>query len=206
MGFGRFVKVYGNDNIGIGHHIRVNGNSGSMVIGSGIEGSHGDAIYLVNDSSNSLMIGFNSIKPTLFVSESPNNYGQYIINRTGRVAIGDVMPQAKLHIRSDMGEKAGIILTPGDPTEDTAFIQLRDAQHSIIVDENGIMEITAGESNRLNINSSNVKIVGNLFAIGTQGFTLSKSAVSSFGLNAYPSNGYYQRGNSSNSSYVYTGG
>lgn len=193
MAFGRSVKVFGNDGIGIGHHIRVNGLSGGMVIGGGIAGEHGSDAYLVNDSSNSLAVGFNSTRPTLFVGASPNNYGQGVLNKTGRVAIGDVMPQAKLHIRSDDGEDAGIILAPYDPEENSSFIRFRDAQHSITVDHHGDMDIAAGTGNALGIASQNFKVDGDLVAIGTNGFTLAKSTTSSIGLNAYPSNGFYMR-------------
>lgn len=159
------------------------------MIGSGIQGTSSD-YYLVNDSSNSLMVGFNSVKPTLFVSKSPNDCSHGILNKTGRVGIGDVMPQAKLHIRSDVGENAGIILTPGDLSSDSAFIQFKDAQHSITVDEHGQMNITIGNNNILGVQSHNFNLNGSLVAIGAQGFTLSKNSTSSFGLNAYPSNGY----------------
>ena len=207
MGIGRSVKVIGNDNIGIGHHIRVNGRRGGMVIGSGIEGT-GDA-YLVNDSSNSLMIGFNSVKPTLFVSESPNDHSQNILNRTGRVAIGDVMPQAKLHIRSDSGENAGIILEPDNPATDSVFIRLMDSHHSITVDRQGQMDIAVGNK-PLGIASANLKVDGNLMELkkmqptgmtGPRGFTLSTDDTPSIGFNAYPSNGHYLRG-TGESSYV----
>lgn len=204
MAFGRSVKVFGNDGIGIGHHIRVNGLSGGMVIGGGIAGEHGSDAYLVNDSSNSLAVGFNSTRPTLFISESPNNYSQNILNKTGRVAIGDVMPQAKLHIRSDMGEDAGIILQPGDATENSAFIQFRDAQHSIAVDEHGLMSITAGVSNLLGVNSLNFKVADNLIQLGLDNekkLTFTTAGPASIGLNAFPYNGYYLR-RSYGSSYV----
>lgn len=209
MAFGRSVKVTGNDNIGIGHHIRVNGLSCGMVIGSGIEGILGADAYLVNDSSNCLMVGFNSTKPTLFVGASPNDYGQGILNKTGRVAIGDVMPQAKLHIRSDIGEDASLILEPGDPTKNSVFIRFGDTQHSISVATQGQMDIVAG-NNPLGIASANFKVEGNLVelkkmqsmgAVGPHGFTLSTDGTPSIGFNAYPSNGNYHRGYSG-SSYV----
>ena len=207
MGIGRSVKVIGNDNIGIGHHIRVNGRRGGMVIGSGIEGT-GDA-YLVNDSSNCLMVGFNSTKPTLFVGASPNDHSQSILNRTGRVAIGDVMPQAKLHIRSDSGENAGIILEPDNPSTDSVFIRLMDSHHGIYVGRQGQMDITAGNK-PLGIASANLKVDGNLMELkkmqptgvaGPHGFTLSTDGTPSIGFNAYPSNGHYLRG-TGESSYV----
>ena len=204
MAFGRAVKVYGGDNIGIGHHIKVNGHSGGMVIGNGFDAANNANAFLVNDSSNSLMVGFNSIKPTLFVSESPNDYSQNILNRTGRVAIGDVVPHAKLHVRSDQGENAGLILETGNPASDTVFIQLRDPQHRITVDGTGLMGITAGINKYLGVTAANFTIDSNLMAMGmtgTQGFTMATKGTPSIGLNAYPSNGNYLRG-LSGSSYV----
>lgn len=192
MAFGRSVKVYGSDNIGIGHHIRVNGSSGGMVIGSGIQGTSSD-YYLVNDSSNSLMVGFNSVKPTLFVSKSPNDCSHGILNKTGRVGIGDVMPQAKLHIRSDDGEDAGIILAPYDPEENSAFIRFSDAQHCISVDHHGQMDVTAGTGNLLGVVSQNFKVDGNMVSIGLSGLTLATDWTPCIGLNAHPSNGSYMR-------------
>lgn len=203
MGFGRSVKVVGDDNIGIGHHIRVNGLTGSMVIGSGIEGILGDDSYLVNDSSNSLMIGFNSVKPTLFVGASPNDYSQGITRKTGRVAIGDAMPLAKLHIHSDDGEDAGLILEPDDPTADSTYIRLHDAQHGISVDHHGEMYITSGSSNPLNVTSSNMNLTGNMIDLGGTGRTiiLSSEGNPAISSNAYPTSGGYYR-NVIGSSYV----
>lgn len=198
LGFGRSVKVFGDGNIGIGHHIRVNGLTGGMVIGGGIIGTgNSPDAYLVNDSSNSLAVGFNSTRPTLFLTPSPNNYGQGILDRTGRVAIGDVMPQAKLHIRSDEGEDAGIILTPGAPTEDSTYIQLRDAQHGVSVNSQGQMFIAAGIYNQLYVTSENFKVDRNFVGLGLSGnqpFTICTDYTPSIGLNARQSNGQYLRG------------
>lgn len=75
----------------------------SMIIGHGFGISQADR--LINDKDNSLMIGFNSIYPTLFVSPATSK------TRTGRVGIGNVTdPQAKLHIRADQGEQASLFL------------------------------------------------------------------------------------------------
>ena len=204
MAFGRSVKIVGDDNIGIGHHVRASSREGCIVIGSGIIGSSGNEAYLVNSVSNSLAIGFKSTKPTLFVSASPNNYNTGITDKTGKVAIGDVTPLAKLHIRSDAGEDAGIILEPGNPTEDQAFIRLMDAQHNITVDTRGLMDISAGVGNLLGFSSSNFKLDENLLRLGLgddKKMTFSTAGTASIGLNALPSNGYYLRG-SYGSSYV----
>lgn len=203
LAFGYSVKLDGDNHIGIGRYIRSCSRYGNIVIGSGVIGLNG-AAYLTNNTNNSLAVGFNSTKPTLFVSTSPNNYNQNILNKTGKVAIGDVMPQAKLHIRSDEGEDAVIILEPSDPTEDQVYIRLMDAQHNISVDTRGLMDISAGVGNLLGFSSLNFKLDENLLRLGLSDdkkMTFSTAGTASIGLNALPSNGYYLRG-SYGSSYV----
>lgn len=78
----------------------------AMVLGSG--GDYGTDLYLINPYPRSLMIGFSSINPTLFVSESPINA---YYDRTGSVGIGNVTePTAKLHIKADDNEDASLKL------------------------------------------------------------------------------------------------
>lgn len=94
----------------------------SIVIGQGF-GENGQD-RLVNTMPNSLMAGFNSIYPTLFISTSDSKF------RTGRVGIGNVTnPQAKLHIRADQGEQIGLFLEKEDFR--VADIFLGDDQHGI---------------------------------------------------------------------------
>ena len=195
MGFGVAVKVNGTYGVGIGHHIRVNGVSGGMVIGSGIVGTGtGNDSYLVNGHSNSLAIGFNSTKPTLFVSESPNT--QNSLDKTGKVAIGDVTPQAKLHIRSDAGEDAGIILAPASPAVNRSFIRFRDNYHHITVDSTGGMLVSAGSSNRLGLTSSNFNVWDGTALLGTSQdsrLCLSADSIPCLTSNAIPMPGGYSR-------------
>ncbi len=62
---------------------------------------------LVNNMEKSLMIGYNSDLPTLFVSQSDG------VGTTGSVGIGNITdPQAKLHIRADNSEYASLFLEP----------------------------------------------------------------------------------------------
>jgi len=76
---------------------------GSMVLGTGY-GEESDE-QLTNVLDNSLMIGFNSIYPTLFVSPSDSRTG------TGKVGIGNVTePEAQLHIRTPHGYSAGLFV------------------------------------------------------------------------------------------------
>ncbi len=196
MAFGRLVKVTGDDNIGIGNNIRVTSARGGMVIGSGINGSGG--AYLVNSTSNSLMVGFNSAKPTLFVSTSPNSGST---TKTGKVAIGDVTPQAKLHIRSDDGEDAGIIIAPAVPTSDNTFIRMRDNYHHITVNGKGVMEISSSDNYPLHVTSRHFNLSESMLELGVPNeerpFSLSsKQSTPSFGSNAVPSGvGYIRRAN-----------
>lgn len=195
IALGRKVKITGLNSIGIGHYVYTHCQTG-MVIGSGVfnaDGSSGQ--HLVNSTDNSLVVGFYSTKPTLFVGPSPNDYRTGIFDRTGKVAIGDVTPTAKLHIHSDDGEDAGLILEPDDPTSNETFIRLRDAQHYITVDKYGGMHISSG-SDTIGVSAANFGVEGNLLELGSIGsrrITVSSDSPSSIGYNAYPGNGYYIR-------------
>ena len=203
MAFGSQVKITGNYNVGIGRQIRVSGTTGSMAIGTGVDGSEGfsgqgNVLYapLLNTANNSLVIGFNSTKPTVFVSESPNDYGEGVLNKTGRVAIGDVVPQAKLHIRSDIGENAGIILDPADLVKSSVFIQLRDVSHHLTVNEQGDMLLSAGNNDTLYVTSSNFKVDENKITLGMPHHPtlyLSSKGPSSISTNAKPVSAGYER-------------
>lgn len=194
MGFGCGVKVNSNFGVGLGYNIKANGPSTCMVIGSGIAGPAGANVLLVNNTNNSLAIGFNSTKPTLFVSQSPNNYSQGILDKTGKVAIGDVTPQAKLHIRSDSGEDAGIILVPADTSSNRAFVRIWDRDHHITVGNDKVMNISSGSHNNIGITSKNFKVSNKVLDMGAFGdnkLTFSTEGTPSISSNAYPSNGSY---------------
>lgn len=165
MAIGTKIRINGGGgyNIGIGHHLKLHGHIGCMVIGCGIigTGSHPEK-YLENNYGNSLMIGFSSIKPTLTVGTSPNVYPYLTDDRTGKVAIGDVpMPDiaAKLHIRSDVGEDVGILLDSKDTETGLSFIRMRDEEHGIEVDSEGNMTVKAGE-NEMDFQSSSITLNG----------------------------------------------
>lgn len=97
--FGTYAKAKGSYSFAIGSHVEA-WSGGSFVIGGG----RIDA-KLVNSNSNSLMIGFNSAFPTIFVGQTPVGY------QSGRVGIGNITsPEAKLHIRADAGEDANLML------------------------------------------------------------------------------------------------
>lgn len=159
---GGMTKTFGNNSIGLGYFLKTLA-SHSAVVGWGIQGNNTNSHkFLVNDQQNTMMIGFHSTKPTLTVGPSPNDYpnGDHF-DLTGKVAIGDVpVPDiaAKLHIRSDEGEDAGIFVESKDSSSNT-FIRLRDEDHGIEVDNNGDMSITAGD-NTMDLQSTNITLTG----------------------------------------------
>jgi len=105
----------------------------AMVIGSG--GGYGTDKYLNNNLPRSLMIGFNSIYPTLFVSESPTNAN---FDNTGRIGIGNITsPEAKLHIRADATEPATLRLEATGTSGDNIYSRmLFTPNHSIQAADN----------------------------------------------------------------------
>lgn len=149
MAVGSNVKVLNSYSIGMGRHLKVAEES-SVVIGNGITNpSIGPDVVLENPYNHSLMIGFRSSKPTFTVGPSNNNFNE-VVNRTGKVAIGDVpIPDiaAKLHIRSDYNEDAGIFLEPKDSEHSKTFILLKDEYHQIKVDNIGNMTIESKDGN-----------------------------------------------------------
>lgn len=145
MAIGSNIKISNILSVGIGHHLKLQGSAGCMVLGAGITGSSiNPSKFLENNYGNSLLIGFNSTKPTLTVGPSPNDYSQGSYDKTGKVGIGDIpVPElaAKLHVRSDTGEDAGMILEPKNPTANRTYIQMHDSTHILQVDNNGSMTL-----------------------------------------------------------------
>jgi len=89
IAIGEFARSQAVNSYSFGRYVRSNA-SGSFVIGYSNEGNE-----LANGINNSLMIGFNSIKPTLFVGPSPTVAGN---DATGNVGVGTSDPGAKLQI------------------------------------------------------------------------------------------------------------
>ena len=124
---GYAAKAMMANTIAIGKGIRAQA-SNSFVIGTGPNTT--ESLSLVNNISNSLMIGFNSALPTLFISKSST------YNTTGKVGIGNITsPKAKLHIISDANEDAGIILESSNSSK-IAYIQLFDINNRIVAQQN----------------------------------------------------------------------
>ena len=135
---GYFAKTYSSNTIALGKYVKVKATN-SVAIGSG--SSSLESRMLVNNVPNSLMIGFNSCFPTLFVSNSTG------FNMTGKVGIGNVTtPKSKLHVKSDINEDAGFILEPSNLSK-TAFIQLHNDKNRISVRQDVGMSIMSQNGN-----------------------------------------------------------
>lgn len=145
---GLYAKANALSTIAMGKYVRARATN-SMVIGTG--SSNSDTRALINNIPNSLMIGFSSSVPTLFVSGSAG------FNTTGKVGVGNVTnPQSKLHIKSDAKENAGIILEPTDKTN-VAFLQMYDANYMISVSSNEGMSLMS-KNDKMNFDASNIQM------------------------------------------------
>jgi len=116
------AMAYGSNSIAIGGFVKTIGNN-SIIMGEGANYLN----RLENSIPHSLMIGFKSTKPTFFIGESPAQ------DKTGKVAIGDLTdPQAKLHIKTDIGENVALRLEPWSWTNDNySEIQFGDNNNKI---------------------------------------------------------------------------
>ncbi len=175
--------------VALGRYLSLSGTAPSYVIGEGLAV---DA-PLANTATHCLQVGFLSTKPTLTVTSSPNNYSQNVTNKTGKVGIGDVTPTAKLHIKSDNGEDAGIILEPKQPSSNSTFIRLRDSNHKISVAPSGLMQMTAG--------SQDLKLIGNNISASTVQFDAGTVVDRRLVLSTQPVPAFYCNARRSGSSY-----
>lgn len=132
---GSYVNVQGMNAAGIGSGINAE-SDGTFVLGSNANSRAGGAIILghgygdhssdrINNTiANSLMVGFNSIYPSLFISSSPDR------EKTGKVGIGNVTdPESKLHIKADPGESASLFIEQSDQRYSDIF--LGDLYHGL---------------------------------------------------------------------------
>ncbi|OQX78620.1 MAG: hypothetical protein B6D61_05090 [Bacteroidetes bacterium 4484_249] len=108
----------------------------SFVLGNGL----GSSTILNNSVSYSLMIGFNSDKPTFFVGQSIG------AGYTGKVGIGDVTdPQAKLHLKADDGEQAVMFIEPHTfSAANNAYLWMGTSEYGLRAAYNKLYFNTAG--------------------------------------------------------------
>lgn len=159
---GYFNKVSSVGGVVLGRYLSADNSTRTFVIGEGL----GINARLGTNVDDCLLVGFLSTKPTLTVTKSNNNYDLGIVDKTGKVAIGDVTPTAKLHIKSDVGEDASLFLEPKQPTSNNTYIKLRDGNHKISVSSAGLMQITAGNNN-LNLSGKNFSVSSSCMDVGT---------------------------------------
>lgn len=151
----------------------------SMVIGSGY-----DSIHPMASQDSGLLLGMGSTLPTLFLSPAGG------LTKTGNVAIGNVDPKAKLHIRSDEGDDAVMILEPGAPSTASTVLFLQDDYHSVTVDPTGTMTLVS--EGDLDIASSNFNASHNEFRLGLgtkRRFTMTTDGTPAVYSNAHRENG-----------------
>lgn len=153
---GYYAKANASSALALGRYVKSQATN-AMVIGSGTGNT--DTKTLINKTPNSLMVGFNSSVPTLFVSNSSG------FNSTGKVGIGNVInPESKLHIKSDANEDAGIILEPTNNTQ-MAYFQIYDKEHKIIVNKDkGMMFLS--QNDKMSFEALNVDINAKLAVTG----------------------------------------
>ena len=108
MVLGTNSRAGGTGSLAMGNFVQAMSNY-SMVIGTGFQ----PTMKLRNSNAETLMIGFNSMKPTLSITTSVD------YAHTGKVCIGNVLnelgilnPQSKLHIKADEGEEAAVFIQP----------------------------------------------------------------------------------------------
>lgn len=89
ISIGQGAKANAIQSYALGKYIETNA-SGAITLGSSISG-----YSMVNTIPNSFMVGFNSIVPTFFISESEAVPG---FNGTGKVGIGTTNPVARLQV------------------------------------------------------------------------------------------------------------
>ena len=150
LAVGQANKTYGAASCAIGKFAWAKATN-AIVIGGGM--GDAEAKALINNYSGTLMIGFNSNKPTLFVSSSNG------LSTTGKIGIGNVTnPLAKLHMLADSNEDAGLILETSNKIGKTAFLQIYDDRHKIVVSKDG-MRITSADD-AMFLDAGNIKLSG----------------------------------------------
>jgi len=80
-----------NGAIALGNDVQANSNT-SIILGEGLSGS----VPMINNIAKSLMVGFNSDIPTLFIGQANG------VGTTGHVGIATTTPSEKLHINGGL--------------------------------------------------------------------------------------------------------
>ncbi|HPK05262.1 MAG TPA: hypothetical protein PK908_05150 [Bacteroidales bacterium] len=143
--FGPYSKARGSLSFALGAYVEAR-SGGSFIIGNSA-----DTTRFINNISNSLMIGFGSRLPTLFVEKAPFSFDH---DRTGRIGIGNVTaPQAKLHIRGDMQEDAAILLEPSDYRSRAAAIYMLDSNTRLFATREEGLKISTNLNKGITINA-----------------------------------------------------
>lgn len=170
---GNKAMAFGSNNLVLGFYVESYQN-GAIVIGSGENSS-----CPLKTQEQGITMGMGSDKPTLFISKA-------LGNKTGMVGIGNVFaPKAKLHIRSDEYEEAGIYLQP--PKKEKSFIRLSDEEHELAVNGDGSMYLLSN-NNTFRLESRNANISSSEFTLGTPDdlkLNLIASGTPAFYSNAY---------------------
>lgn len=150
IALGNTAEASGTGSIAIGTYVKASAQN-SFVFGAGTTASY----PLTNNTPSSIAFGVNSNKPTMLITKSLNN------NYTGKVAIGNVTPTTKLHIKSDNNEDAGVFIEPANKNNWKAFIYLFDNNHSITVDNSATMDFNSG--------SGKMSFQGDSYSFGKNG-------------------------------------
>lgn len=114
----------------------------SLTLGCGIINNPAYPLY---NSTDGIMLGLNSVNPTLFITRSDND-GKDNLYNTGKVGIGAAVPEAKFHIISDPHETAGMIIQSTNQSTDSAYIQIQDREHFLSVGADRKMRFSAGNN------------------------------------------------------------
>lgn len=115
LAFGESILAQGDRSMAIGFEVQSQAPD-SFVIGRGVNdiGVPDPDDYLKNNIENSLMIGFGSNIPTMFVGPSSGT------GTTGAVGIATTSPAAKLHINGDLMLEAGVAVNEIATTVNTS--------------------------------------------------------------------------------------
>ena len=152
MAVGQANKTLGAASAAIGKFVWANATN-AIVIGAGTGNTDDKA--LINAYAGTLMVGFNSRRPTLFVSSSNGGV------TTGKIGIGNVTnPQAKLHLLSDTNEDAGFILEATNKYTNKAYLQLNDSNHKIMVSKTGMCITSLNDA--ISIEANRIKMKGKI--------------------------------------------